>query len=400
MQRRFVSDVSHELRTPLTTVRMAADVLHEAREDFDPAVARCAELLQTQLDRFEALLADLLEISRYDAGAAALDVEPTDVRGRRRAVIEATEPLAERRGSRVDAARAGGPVRRRGRQPARRADPAQPGRQRHRARRGPADRRARRAPTTTPSRSPCATTASGLRPGEAAMVFNRFWRADPARARTTGGTGLGLSIALEDARLHGGWLQAWGEPGDGSAFRLTLPRGSAVELEGSPLPLEPVDFTRPQPVAAGQPYRRTVPRRRRCLSAGVGSRLAVAARAAGRVLLAGCARPDLRPGPRRPRPAVQRRDDVVRVIGQPPSPGARPQDIVRGFLQAGADFIDDHAVARLHLAPAAGSGGGPGRHRRLDRSEVALAGGRRDEVERRGGRIDGQGPTGVAGAPR
>jgi two-component system sensor histidine kinase MtrB len=45
------------------------------------------------------------------------------------------------------------------------------------------------------------------------MVFNRFWRADPARARTTGGTGLGLAIAQEDAHLHGGWLQVWGEPG-------------------------------------------------------------------------------------------------------------------------------------------------------------------------------------------
>ena len=64
----------------------------------------------------------------------------------------------------------------------------------------------------------------GLKPGEATRVFNRFWRADPARARTTGGTGLGLSIAVEDARLHGGWLQAWGEPGGGSQFRLTLPR--------------------------------------------------------------------------------------------------------------------------------------------------------------------------------
>ena len=64
----------------------------------------------------------------------------------------------------------------------------------------------------------------GLKPGEAAMVFNRFWRADPARARTTGGTGLGLSISLEDAHLHGGWLQAWGEPGRGAQFRLTLPR--------------------------------------------------------------------------------------------------------------------------------------------------------------------------------
>ncbi len=72
----------------------------------------------------------------------------------------------------------------------------------------------------------------GLKPGEATRVFSRFWRADPARARTTGGTGLGLSIALEDARLHGGWLQAWGEPGGGSQFRLTLPRTADEPLRG------------------------------------------------------------------------------------------------------------------------------------------------------------------------
>jgi len=70
-------------------------------------------------------------------------------------------------------------------------------------------------------------------------VFDRFWRADPARARTTGGTGLGLAIALEDARLHGGWLEAWGEPAKGSVFRLTLPREVGAELAGSPLPLAP-----------------------------------------------------------------------------------------------------------------------------------------------------------------
>ena len=64
----------------------------------------------------------------------------------------------------------------------------------------------------------------GLRPGEAGLVFNRFWRADPSRQRQTGGTGLGLAISLEDARLHGGWLQASGAPGEGARFRLTLPR--------------------------------------------------------------------------------------------------------------------------------------------------------------------------------
>jgi two-component system sensor histidine kinase MtrB len=97
----------------------------------------------------------------------------------------------------------------------------------------------------------------GLRPGEAAMVFNRFWRADPARARTTGGTGLGLAISLEDARLHNGWLQAWGAPGEGSCFRLTLPRYSGTTLETSPLPLNPVlgDVLPTRSAASGMPAR-------------------------------------------------------------------------------------------------------------------------------------------------
>ncbi|KOV81949.1 ATP-binding protein, partial [Nocardia sp. NRRL S-836] len=79
----------------------------------------------------------------------------------------------------------------------------------------------------------------GLRQGEAELVFSRFWRADPSRNRRTGGTGLGLSISLEDARLHGGWLEAWGEPGHGAVFRLTLPRRHGEELRESPLPLAP-----------------------------------------------------------------------------------------------------------------------------------------------------------------
>ncbi len=83
----------------------------------------------------------------------------------------------------------------------------------------------------------------GLRPGEAGLVFNRFWRGDPSRSRLTGGTGLGLAISLEDARLHGGWLQAWGERGSGAQFRLTLPRQLGDELDSSPLPLEPIEVT-------------------------------------------------------------------------------------------------------------------------------------------------------------
>ncbi len=256
VQRRFVSDVSHELRTPLTTVRMAADVLHEARAGFDPAVERSAEILQTQLDRFESLLGDLLEISRYDAGAASLDAEPTDMTGIARHVIDSMDVLAVRRGSVLTLVAPRAPC-------VAEAD----GRRIERILRnliGNAIEHGDGHPITV--RVECDAHAVavavrdhgvGMAPAELTMVFNRFWRADPARARTTGGTGLGLSIALEDAHLHDGWLQAWGQPGDGCQFRLTLPRLHGTELTGSPIPLEPADSRRRRAaVQVGSPYRR------------------------------------------------------------------------------------------------------------------------------------------------
>ncbi|MFC9234133.1 MtrAB system histidine kinase MtrB [Streptomyces decoyicus] len=247
MQRRFVSDVSHELRTPLTTVRMAADVIHDVRDEFDPVTARSAELLRGQLDRFESLLAELLEISRFDAGAAALEAEPIDLRDVVHRVIEGAEPLAEHKGTRIVVRGAERPV-------IAEADSRRVERilrnlvvnaVEHGEGRDVVVRLA-----SAGSRSGGAVAVAvrdygvGLKPGEATRVFNRFWRADPARARTTGGTGLGLSIAVEDARLHGGWLQAWGEPGGGSQFRLTLPRTAGETLRGSPVPLEPDDSRR------------------------------------------------------------------------------------------------------------------------------------------------------------
>nr|WP_308409445.1 MtrAB system histidine kinase MtrB [Streptomyces pinistramenti] len=257
MQRRFVSDVSHELRTPLTTVRMAADVIHEAREDFDPATARSAELLRGQLDRFESLLAELLEISRFDAGAAALEAEPVDLRDVVHRVIEGAEPLAERTGTRIVVRGAERPVI--AEADSRRVERVLRNLVVNAVEHGEGrDVVIRLASGGGRSGGAVAVAVRdygvGLKPGEAARVFNRFWRADPARARTTGGTGLGLSIAVEDARLHGGWLQAWGEPGGGSQFRLTLPRTAGEALRGSPIPLEPEDSRRNRGAAgAGQP---------------------------------------------------------------------------------------------------------------------------------------------------
>jgi two-component system sensor histidine kinase MtrB len=238
VQRQFVSDVSHELRTPLTTIRMAGDLLYEARDQLESAASRSAELLQSQLGRFESLLSDLLEISRHDANAATLDAEPVDVCDVVRQSAEVAQQLAERRGSRIEF-----------RLPAEQCLAEMDRRRVERILRNLLCNAVEHGEgrdvivTSAADRDAVAVVVRdfgvGLAPGEEHLVFDRFWRADPARARTTGGTGLGLSIALEDARLHGGWLEAWGRPSSGSAFRLTLPRSVGAKLEGSPLPLAP-----------------------------------------------------------------------------------------------------------------------------------------------------------------
>lgn len=242
VQRRFVSDVSHELRTPLTTVRMAGDMLHDARDGFDAPAARAAELLQDELDRFENLLVDLLEISRFDAGAAVLETEDVDLVDLAHDVVLACQPLADSRGVRIVVEHPDGPVHaevdiRRVERilrnlvtnaidhavPDDATDPVL----------------VRLAGDDEAAAITVRDHGIGLAPGEAAMVFNRFWRSDPARARTSGGTGLGLAIALEDAHLHGGWLQAWGRPRSGAQFRLTVPRHAGGAINRSPLTLAP-----------------------------------------------------------------------------------------------------------------------------------------------------------------
>jgi two-component system, OmpR family, sensor histidine kinase MtrB len=237
-QRQFVSDVSHELRTPMTTIRMAAEILFDSREELDAAAARSTELLQSQIERFEILLTDLLEISRHDSNVATLDPEPADLCDIVRRSADDAQQLAERKGCRIEFRL---PVQ---------ACMAEVDRRRverilrnllvNAVEHG----EGRDVVVTVAADSDAAAIAVrdhgvGLNPGEEQLVFERFWRADPARARTTGGTGLGLAIALEDARLHRGWLQAWGEKGRGSVFRLTLPRAAGHSIVGSPLPLGP-----------------------------------------------------------------------------------------------------------------------------------------------------------------
>jgi two-component system sensor histidine kinase MtrB len=248
VQRRFVSDVSHELRTPLTTVRMAGDVLHDARADFDPTTARAAELLQTELDRFETLLVDLLEISRFDAGAAVLDLDDINLVDVAHRIVDATRPLARQRDVEVVVQAPDHPCL--AEADVRRVERVVRNLVTNAIDHTGSQRSGGDIVVIVAGDDHAASIAVrdygiGLAPGEAAMVFNRFWRADPARARTSGGTGLGLSISLEDTHLHGGWLQAWGRPGEGAQFRLTLPRRAGGVLRHSPLPLVPTDVTEP-----------------------------------------------------------------------------------------------------------------------------------------------------------
>lgn len=240
VQRRFVSDVSHELRTPLTTIKMAADMLYEDRDELSANASRTVELMWTEIERFDVLLADLLEISRFDAGAAVLSLDDHDLAAIVADEIAAYEQLAEHHGveirlhidaedatAEIDARR----IRRVLRNLLSNAIEHSQGE--------PVD------VTVAADEDTVAVSVRdhgvGFEAEQSAQVFDRFWRADPSRTRVVGGSGLGLSIALEDAKLHRGWLSAWGRPGRGAQFRLTLPRDRTKKVLASPLPVVPMD---------------------------------------------------------------------------------------------------------------------------------------------------------------
>ncbi|WP_082899562.1 MtrAB system histidine kinase MtrB [Rhodococcus phenolicus] len=240
LQKRFTSDVSHELRTPLTTVRMAADLIHDGSDELDPSLKRASELLVAELDRFESLLGVLLEISRHDAGVAELAAEQLDLRMCARAAVSTVRHLARETATELIVDLPNEPV-------GAEVDPRRVERILRNLLANAIDH-GEGKPILLRLRADDAAAAFvvrdqgvGLRPGEEKLVFNRFWRSDPSRVRRSGGTGLGLAISVEDANLHNGKLEAWGEPGQGACFRLTLPRERGRKVGRSPLPLVPTN---------------------------------------------------------------------------------------------------------------------------------------------------------------
>lgn len=247
LQQRFVSDVSHELRTPLSTVRLGTELLYDSRENMTPMQVRSVELLHGQVDRFQSMLADLLEISRFDAGSAMLTIDTEDFIQVLSNILQEALPHLERTNTKLNV------------------------HTNHESIMVDMDRvRIERVlrnllynaiehgesrpidvyvdANATNLGIAVRDHGIGLSEDEAVQVFNRFWRADTSRKRTLGGTGLGLSIAAEDVRLHGGTLEAWGEKGRGACFTMNLPL-----VHGAPLGESPVLATGEPEVSTNRP---------------------------------------------------------------------------------------------------------------------------------------------------
>lgn len=230
VQQQFVSDVSHELRTPLTTVRMAAEMVFDARSALDAGTARSAELLMAQVERFDLLLSDLLEISRFDAGVATAELSTLDVCGLVTSVVAEFSDIAQSHGTHVSLRGVDEPL-------LLELDGRRVARIIRNLVANAIEHSDRRPVEITVAATEDAVSVGvrdyghGIAEPDWEAVFSRFWRADPARQRTLGGTGLGLAIAADDAQLHGGSIDVWGALGQGAHFVLTLPRHAGQQFQ-------------------------------------------------------------------------------------------------------------------------------------------------------------------------
>jgi two-component system, OmpR family, sensor histidine kinase MtrB len=218
--RQFAGDVSHELRTPLTAMTAVADILHgHPGLTGDAAVA--ARLVRQEIFHLNRLVEDLIEISRFDARTAQLVTDDTDIatavsgclRARGWTDVSTDVPAGltvrlDRRRFDVIIANLVGNALRHGGPPVTVTARAEP----HGSGEG-------RLAVEVRDHGP------GLPPAAITHVFDRFYKADTARARSEG-SGLGLAIASENARLHGGHIEVGNHPGGGAVFTVTLPRGS------------------------------------------------------------------------------------------------------------------------------------------------------------------------------
>jgi two-component system, OmpR family, sensor histidine kinase SenX3 len=222
VRRDFVANVSHELKTPVGAIRLLAEAVGDAADDPE-AVRRFAGRMETESERLTRLVQQVIELSRLqgddpleapvpvavdDVIAAAVDTSAIDADARRIAITTDGAPGLEVLGNPEQVGAAVANL--------------------------VANAVAYSEPDSTVAVSRRAAEGAveisvvdrgiGIPAGELDRIFERFYRVDPARHRSTGGTGLGLSIVKHVAATHGGDVRVWSVEGQGSTFTLTLPR--------------------------------------------------------------------------------------------------------------------------------------------------------------------------------
>ena len=218
--RRFVADVSHELRTPLAAMTAVTDVLDEEAPQLGDDAGQAARLVSQETRKLTRLVEDLMEVSRFDAGAAKLALDDIDVANAIGATLRARGWLG-----RVEAELPGGII---ARLDPRRLDVIVANLVGNALKHGAPPVRLRLWADHNWIELWVMDNGPGLAPEVLPHVFDRFYKADFARARSEG-SGLGLAIAWENARLHTtgylhGSLVAANRPEGGAVFTLRLPR--------------------------------------------------------------------------------------------------------------------------------------------------------------------------------
>ncbi|AXG76355.1 sensor histidine kinase [Streptomyces paludis] len=233
--RAFAADVSHELRTPLAAMAAVTDVLDEDARGLDPDTATAVRLISQETGKLARLVDDLMEVSRFDAGAAELRPDEIDLAESLRRTLASrgwTDTVE------TELPPPGGP---RVLADPRRLDVVVANLVANALRHGAPPVRVRlyAAPERTggpPARAVVEVSDRGPGIPEEVLphVFERFYKSDSARTRTEG-SGLGLAIAMENVRLHGGTLTAANRPGGGAVFTMDIPLGPVDSAPGAPV---------------------------------------------------------------------------------------------------------------------------------------------------------------------
>ncbi|PRY38921.1 sensor histidine kinase [Umezawaea tangerina] len=214
--RRFVADVSHELRTPLSTLTAVVEVLGMSADGMQADARESAELAIVETQRLVRLVEDLMEVSRFDAGTAALRIEDVDV------AVAVRDCLRARRW--LDQVDVDTPAALRARLDRRRLDVVVANLVGNALRHGAPPVRVAVQAVGGQVSIEVTDSGPGLPDHVLPHVFDRFYKADAARTRTPG-SGLGLAIAQENAKLHGGGITATNRSGGGARFVVRLPAG-------------------------------------------------------------------------------------------------------------------------------------------------------------------------------